>query len=71
MSKHLKRGCPLKIEHIAKYRRSKREEALRLDFFSSLDVKTRREVVTQRVLLWMEKNRYRTTLDEHIEELPE
>lgn len=61
MSKHLSKGCPLTIEMIAKKRRFYQRWAN--DLFWSLPLEFRREVATERLLLYMDKYRYQTVLD--------
>lgn len=72
MSQHLKKGCPLTIEMIAKKRAQFTREARLLfrgdHFCGGIHHVDLRNIVAARTILYMNKFRYHETLDEYVVE---
>lgn len=65
--KHLKKGCPLTVEMIAKQRQKFLNEARTI--FSFLSAKEKQDLVAARTILLMDKFRYHETLEKYISEV--
>lgn len=68
MSKHLKKGCNLPIEMIAKQRQTYLNEVRNI--FWRLDKKDKQAIVTERTILYMDNYRDQTTLHEQFSPYP-